>query len=524
MPVPATAIARTMVRRGLAAPATPPHRVARQLAALKAWGYGLAGQVRASAALAPDRVAVLDRERSLTYTQLRERGDAVAVLLRERGIGRTNRVGLLADNGTAGILGMVAASTLGADTVLLNPGAPADQVAAAVTAHGVDLVLHDADLSQLTAAVEVPAVDLAALIDAAPARPPRLTPPGRTAQAIMLTSGTTGRPKAAPRKPPAGLSGLVSIIERIPLRSHDEVLISAPLFHTWGYAALQVTFGVQGTVLLQRRYDPAAAHGLLVDHGAAAWVAVPIMLHRMVRWADTADPVEPARLRVIACSGSRLDPDLVGAVRSRFGEVLYNLYGSTEASWVTIATPADLRRDPATAGTPPLGTTVELLDDRGRPVADGEPGRFHVHNEMTFDGYLDGESPALRDGLLPTGDLGRRRDGLYFVDGRADQIVVVGGENVLPGELEDALRALDGVADAAAVGLPDAEYGQRLVAAVVLEAGADRDAESLRVEVAGRVARAARPREIRLAGELPRTTTGKVALPELRAMLGAPAG
>jgi acyl-CoA synthetase (AMP-forming)/AMP-acid ligase II len=194
-----------------------------------------------------------------------------------------------------------------------------------------------------------------------------------------------------------------------------------------------------------------------------------------------------------------------------YGDILYNLYGSTEASWASIATPDELRFAPGTAGRPPYGTEVAILDPAGNPVPNGEVGRIFVGNDMLFDGYTSGASKEMRGGLLATGDLGHlNRMGLLFVDGREDDMIISGGENVFPLEVEDLLGRLPQIRECTVIGVPDDEFGQRLAAYVVLQPGAWLDAGSVREYVRSHLARFCVPRDVVFMDILPRNATGKV--------------
>jgi acyl-CoA synthetase (AMP-forming)/AMP-acid ligase II len=343
--------------------------------------------------------------------------------------------------------------------------------------------------------------------------------PERAGRTIILTSGTTGTPKGAARRTPGGIGPLISIIERIPLHVGDTVLVSAPVFHTWGFAALQLCFGMRATVVLQRRFTPGAAVEALESHSCTGMFAVPVMLQRMLEQLppDPSGRDRRGSLRVIATSGSAYPSGFTARFMDEYGDVLYNLYGSTEASWVCIATPADLRRHPDTAGRPPLGTVVRILDDAGAEVAPGQVGRIFCGNDMVFEGYTAGGSKEFVDGLLSTGDMGHVVDGLLFIDGRDDDMVISGGENVYPAEVESLLVAHPAVRDVTVVGVPDPDFGQRLAAFIALEAGASLTADEVREHVRAHRARHCIPREVVFLDELPRNATGKVLARELRA-------
>ena len=184
-----------------------------------------------------------------------------------------------------------------------------------------------------------------------------------------------------------------------------------------------------------------------------------------------------------------------------FGDVLYNLYGSTEVAWATIATPADLRAAPGTAGLPPLGTVVKLLDEHGHEVPRGQSGRIFVANEMMFEGYTGGGGKEIIEGLMSTGDVGHLDSGgRLFVDGRDDEMIVSGGENVFPREVEDLLSDHPQIEEAAVVGVPDSEFGQRLKAFIVPREGAELSEDEVKDYVKQNLARYKVPRDVRLHG------------------------
>jgi fatty-acyl-CoA synthase len=195
----------------------------------------------------------------------------------------------------------------------------------------------------------------------------------------------------------------------------------------------------------------------------------------------------------------------------KFGDKLYNLYGSTEVAWATIATPEDLRAVPGTAGRPPRGTVVKLLDGDWQEVPSGASGRIFVGNEMLFEGYTGGGDKVRFGTLMSTGDVGHfDADGRLFIDGREDDMIVSGGENVFPGEVEDLLAHVPGVREAAVIGIPDEKFGQRLRAFVALENGASLSEQQLKDRVRSNLAAFKVPREIVFVDELPRNATGKV--------------
>ncbi|MFJ5540493.1 AMP-binding protein [Micromonospora chalcea] len=512
-------IAATLTRRGLLTPGRP-IRVVSQLNALRRWGWSLAGELRQAAARDPGRVAVVDeRGATMTYQELLERSERLARSLRSHlGVQAGDRVGVLCRNHHGLIEAIVAAMLLGADAVLVNTGLSAAQLSTVAEEQGLRVLVHDGEFTErvLGLPAEVHRVDERRHEELIAAAVPgeQLQPPERDGRTIVLTSGTTGAPKGARRPTPHGFGPLVSIIDRIPLHARNTTMIAAPIFHTWGYAALQVSFALRATVVLHRRFDPAATLTALVAQRCDAMFAVPVMLQRLM---EVEPPLPRPPLKVVAVSGSALPGNLATAFMDRYGDVLYNLYGSTEVSWASIAGPRELRAAPTTAGRPPHGTRLAILDANGRPVRDGEVGRIFVGNEMLFEGYTSGVGRESRDGLLDTGDLGRLdADGLLFVDGRADDMIVSGGENVFPSEVEDLIARLPQVREVAVIGVPDPDYGQRLAAFLALRAGETLDPEAVREYVRRYLARFSVPRDVVFVKYLPRNATGKVLSRELR--------
>jgi len=338
--------------------------------------------------------------------------------------------------------------------------------------------------------------------------------PSREGRAVIMTSGTTGSPRGANRGS-GSLEAAAALVSRLPLRHGWTVHVAAPLFHTWGWAHLNLSMLIGSTLVLRRRFDPEDFLRTLTANRCDAAVVVPVMLQRVLELPDSVlGRYDLSAVQAIAASGSALPGELSARWMDRFGDHLYNIYGSTECAWVTIASPADLRRAPGTAGRVPIGTTVRLLDADGRQVPDGEAGRVHVANSLPFEGYTGGPDISADlgvDGLMPTGDLGRWRDGLLFVEGRDDEMIVSGGENVYPAQVEDCLATHPGVAEVAVTGVDDDEYGQRLSAYVVRRSDVEPvDAEVVRTYVKQRVSGFAVPRDVHFVDALPRNETGKV--------------
>lgn len=507
----------------------PPHRMVRALGTLVRWGPGLPSAVDTAAARHPRRRAVVDELGELTWGEVREQVDRLATAFRERGVGPGDGVALLCRNNRWFLLSLVALMKVGARALLMNTMANPAQVAELVEREGARLLVVDEEF--VPEALDADRVVLAWSDDDHPELPTiaswiaaaeagRHRKPPVKGAIVIFTSGTTGAPKGARRGEPDDLDPLVTFFGAIPYRKHATVVLAAPMFHSWGLLNLGFALSTVPTLVLRRRFDPAQTVRDVAEHRADVLVAVPLMLQRMVALPPEAtEGLDVSSLEVTACSGSALTGDVATRFMDRFTDSIHNFYGSTETGWVSIASPADLRAAPGTAGHVPWRTVVKVLDDEGREVPAGTTGTIYVGNELQFDGYTDGNSKDVRDGLMHSGDVGHFDEaGRLFVEGRDDDMVVSGGENVFPSELEDALARHPGIADVVVTGAPHPDFGQCLVAHVVRAPGADLDEESVQEFAKGAVARFAVPQAVQFLDELPRNATGKVVkrdLPEV---------
>ena len=334
---------------------------------------------------------------------------------------------------------------------------------------------------------------------------------------MILTSGTTGTPKGAPRNE-AGIEAAVSLLSRLPLRYGWRTHIAAPLFHTWGFAHLALAMLLGSTVVLRRKFDPEGCLQAIEDEKCDSLVVIPVMLQRILQLPEEVlDKYDLATIKCVAASGSALPGDLAteldGPLRR---QPLQHLRLDRGGLRRPSPTPVDLREAPDSAGKPPYATVVKILDDDGKPVPDGETGRIFVGNSLLFEGYTGGGHKEIVDGLMSSGDVGRfGEDGRLYVEGRDDEMIVSGGENVFPKEVEDCLARHDAVVEVAAIGVDDDEFGKRLRAFVVVGDGADGSEDELKDWVKENLARYKVPREIVFLDELPRNSTGKILKREL---------
>jgi fatty-acyl-CoA synthase len=495
------------------------------------WGASPATGIAVAAIHHPHEIAIVDELGALSFERLHRRSNALAdSLAREFGIGHGDGIGIMCRNHRGFVEATLAAAKLGASALYLNTMFAGPQLAEVTRREGPRALVYDeefggllegvgADLHRIVAwnedggSGEATVEGLIAAGDESDRRPPP-----DTARFVILTSGTTGAPKGAQRTSPDGLFTLAALFDRIPFRSRQTMMVAAPLFHSWGFFHFVVSLPTASTMVLRRRFDPEQTLRAIERSRAEVLGAVPVMIQRILALPDEVlDRYSLPSLQIASLSGSALPGELAIEWMDRFGDNVYNLYGSTEVAYATVATPEDLRAAPGTAGRPPRGTTVRLYDEAGREVPRGEVGRIFVGNEMSFEGYTGGGGKETIDGLLCSGDVGHiDADGRLFIDGRDDDMIVSGGENVFPREVEDLLADHEGVAEAAVIGVQDAEFGQRLKAFVVLKAGASLSAAELTAHVKAHLAAYKSPREVEFLDELPRNATGKVLKRELR--------
>ncbi|MBW2389957.1 MAG: AMP-binding protein [Deltaproteobacteria bacterium] len=494
-------------------------------AATAKFGSTSATGFHAAAMRDPEGTAVIDEAGSMTFAELDRATNAIARGLAAAGVKAGDGVALFARNHRGFVKSQMALDKLGANTLLLNTGFAAPQLEEVCEREGSQVILYDEEFrgiveggtaSKLTrivtwaesGAAETTLDDLIASHDdsdvGAPARPGRYT---------ILTSGTTGTPKGAQREMKRqGIDTLVGLFGRMPLRRGTRNLIVAPTFHSWGGLHLVVGAQLGCTICLRRRFDPEETLAAIAEIRPQVLAVVPVMMQRILELGpEVIGRYDASSLEAVCVSGSALPGDLALNWMDTFGDNIYNLYGSTEVAQASIAMPDEMRVSPGTAGRPPRGVTVRILDDDGREVPTGTTGRIFVANEVQFDGYTGGGKKEVVDGLMSSGDVGHfDEDGLLFVDGRDDDMIISGGENVFPREVEDLLSDHDDVVEASVLGVPDDEFGQRLKAFVVLHEGATADESIFKDYVKANLARYKVPRNVVFLDTLPRNPTGKV--------------
>jgi len=512
-----------------------PSRVAAARRAARALYATPASSIAIGAALDPDGLAIADERGHVTWSMLDARVRALARVLRdEHGAGPGAPVAVLCRNHAGFIEAMAAAARTGADVLALNTEFAPPQIGAALADRGAAVLVHDAEFDErveasgfsggrIVAWHDEPVATGTATIDAIATTTPTAADevlPARRSSIVILTSGTTGTPKGASRDLPLRslLGSLITLIGALGLRRSGPVLIGPPLFHGFGLAFASIAHGLGAPVVLRRRFEPEGTLAAIASERVHTFVAVPVMLQRIL----DVPPADRSRhdsssLRAVVSAGAPLAPHVSQRFMDAFGDLLCNGYGSTETGFGAIATAADLRAAPGTVGRAPVGGVLHILGPDRRPVPAGTVGHVFVGGDLVFDGYTTGGTKEIAGGLMNTGDLGHvDATGLAFIDGREDDMIVSGGENVFPQEVEDALAAHPGVADVAVLGVPDDDFGQRLIAFVAPSA-TPATADELVAHLRGLLERYKVPREIVMVEEIPRTPTGKVLRRELSA-------
>ncbi len=528
---------KVLVDAGVIRPIRP-DRLFHFLRTLQRWGRSPAAGAISLAARYPDEPMIVDELGTLSFSEVNVRTNAIANSLSDAGIVQGDRVGIMCRNHRGFIEATVAVSKLGADALYLNTAFAGPQLAEVARREKPRALIYDEEFEGLLEEAGKRRKRFVAWHDSDECSDPTLdqlirtgdpedvVPPDREGRIVILTSGTTGTPKGASRGNPQSLEPAVSLLSSIPLRTRQISHIAAPLFHSWGLAHFTLGLILGTTYALRRKFEPEDCLATVARYRCDSLVVVPVMMQRILELPeDTRAKYDLSSLKVVAASGSALPGDLATEWMDEVGDTLYNLYGSTEVAWASIASPEDMRAAPGTAGRPPRGTLVKLYDEAGEEVPEGEPGRIFVTNEMLFEGYTGGGSKDVIGAFMSTGDVGRfDADGRLFVEGRDDEMIVSGGENVFPKEVEDELARHPAVSDAAALGVDDDDFGQRLRAFVVVEQGQDVSEDDLKAYVKQNLARYKVPREIWFIEELPRNATGKVLKRELRELDGPDGG
>ncbi|MDT5079793.1 MAG: fatty-acyl-CoA synthase [Mycobacterium sp.] len=513
----------------------PPQNIAAMVADIRRWGeFGMIPALNARRN--PNGVAVIDDDGELTFKELDDAANAVANGLLGIGVRGGDGLALLIRNHRWFLIALYGAAKVGVRLILLNSEFSGPQIKEVSEREGAKLIIFDDEYTKAVSAAEPELGRLRAL----PTNPDndepsqstdetladliarsKPNPPPKAAahsKIIILTSGTTGTPKGANRSTPPSLAPIGGVLSHVPFKSGEVTSLPAPMFHALGFLHATIAMMLGSTLVLRRRFKPATVLADIEEYKVTAMVVVPVMLSRVL---DAFDGMERkpnlSSLKIVFVSGSQLGAELATRALKDLGPVIYNLYGSTEIAFATIARPKDLSINPATVGPVVKGVKVKLFDDNGKEVEQGQVGRIFVGNTFPFEGYTGGGGKQIIDGLMSSGDVGYFDEhGLLYVSGRDDEMIVSGGENVFPAEIEDLISGHPEVIEATALGVEDKEWGHRLRAFVVKAEGASIDEDAIKVYVRDHLARYKVPREVIFLDELPRNPTGKILKRELR--------
>ena len=537
--------ARKMFEAGALKLESPQH-IAALVSDIRRWGeFGMIPAVNARRR--PNRVAVIDDFGEMTFKELDDAANSVANGLLSKGVRGGDGVAILARNHRWFLVSVYGAAKVGARIILLNSEFSGPQIKEVAEREGGKIVIYD---DEYTAAVSQSEPELGKLralgvnpdraessaaadgddphastdetLEELIARTGTKPPPkaAKHSSIIILTSGTTGTPKGANRSAPPSLAPIGGILSAVPFKSEEVTSLPAPMFHALGFLHATIAMMLGSTLVLRRRFKPATVLADIEKNKATAIVVVPVMLSRMLDELEKTSPKpDLSSLRIVFVSGSQLGAELATRSLKDLGPVIYNLYGSTEVAYATIAGPQDLSINPATVGPVVKGMKVKILDDNGNELPRGEVGRIFVGNFFPFEGYTGGGGKQIINGLLSSGDVGYFDDNdLLYVSGRDDEMIVSGGENVFPAEIEDLVSGHPEVVEATALGVEDKDWGARLRCFVVKVEGSSIDEDAIKAYVKDNLARYKVPRDVVFLDELPRNPTGKILKRELREM------
>ncbi len=519
-------------------------RIARDFAT--AWRRGGLSVIHMHAVADPQRPAIVSGDLRLSYADLDARVNRLTHALGGLGINPGDRVGLFLKNGHEYLELHLALSAIGAVGVQIGYRLKAEEVAyilanaqaKAIFAHQSLVAVAEEAIDrgsseggplvltrrELVTTQPVPGLtDYETFLASGRADAPRAVT-GRSRGGIMIyTSGTTGRGKGAKRDfGKLGFSSILGLLNALPIRRDDRHLCVCPMYHSLAAMFVTPVLAFGGCVVIHEHFEAEAALVAIERERITSVLMVPTMMQRLLALPkETLYKHDTSSLRWIMSGAAPLPADVARKVEDQFGPILYNMYGATETGLVTLALPGEHTARPGTIGRAIVGNKIRLLDEQGHDVPDGEVGELYVRNGMMMDAYHGNESAtkeAMRDGYLSVGDLARRdADGYYFIADRKTDMVISGGVNIYPWEIEQRLHQHPAIQEAAVVGVPDPEWGESLVAWIVPKGTERPTPEAIGEFVREELADYKRPRNVVFVDELPRNPTGKILKRELKA-------
>jgi long-chain acyl-CoA synthetase len=477
-------------------------------------------------------------ETRLNYGELEARINRLTHALRRLGVGPGERVGVMVHNGHEHLEMTAALQALGGVSVQIGYRLKGPEVAyilqnakaRALVFHAdlqpaVDDALKEAPLAkdQCVAIGGAPGYrSYEELLDSGDPLEPAQVPGGGVGGVMIYTSGTTGRSKGATRDfRRMGYDVVLNFIKQFPLRREDRHLVVCPLYHSAAPAFVTMVMSVGGCCVILPHFDAELVMRTIERERISSSLMVPTMYARLMALPpEVLRKHDTSSLKWLMSGAAPLPTDLARRVEDAFGPILYNFYGATETGLVTIALPGEHTARPGTIGRAISGNDIKLLGPEGHEVADGQVGEVYVKNAMMMDGYFGNQKAtddATKQGMISVGDLAwRDADGYYYLADRKTDMVISGGVNIYPWEIEQRLHEHPAVFEAAVVGVPDAEWGESLAAFVVLRQGKSCDGDELREWVRQTLADYKRPRHVVFIDSLPRNPTGKILKRELK--------
>ena len=499
------------------------------------YGFTAGRQAWYAAETAPNRTAIIDDMGEVTYGQVREETEALGRYFLSKNIGAGKNIAVMARNSRVIMYPLIAKGYIGANICLLNPFSSPVQLHKSIKELDVHAILIDeefadylpADFSQAEVIIGY-AEDLhnpktpnpqwktfQQTIEQAPSKKEVKLPfVAKRGTITIMSSGTSGTPKAVVNREPIFPTPIADLITLVPWRAEMMIQQTASMFHSWGWANINLIFAHRSTVVLRRVFDPVQAMEDAEHYNVNAIITSPIFIKEQLKVAQSGNYSTP-NVEFIVSSGNAMHEDLIRGLQEHFGPVVCNFYGSTENSVVAIATKEDLVEEPALAGRPVAGVRVKILDDNGNVLPPNTPGRIYARSTLSMRRYANKrDKMVLKQGLLEIGDRGYLDDdGRLFVLGRADDMIIVGGENVYPRSVEEVLAPMPGIRDLFAMGVDDEETFKRMAVWVVRDdspAGAELTKESIQEWIRSNLAEHSVPRDVTFMDELPRNPTGKV--------------
>ncbi|MEL7375759.1 MAG: AMP-binding protein [Bacteroidota bacterium] len=484
-------------------------------------GTNLMAILQFSSRIHPSRIAVKDSKNEYTYLQLYRESFSLAINLQNTfSVNKSSKVALFCKNHCICVKTLFACSRLGADTTFLNIEMSQPQIKRVVQQNNFDFLVCDNDFLEKVSDARVNCTiipcfgrnsgSLENLIRGGFSNKNRIKRQ-RSGRINVLTGGTGGQIKIVRRSPSiiSLVKPFLALLTNLDLNKYKSVYIAVPLYHGYGLASLVTSFVLSAKIFLLEKFTTKYSLELVVENNIEIAILVPTMLKRMLRQS----PEAMKRLKRILSGGAALDETLSSQVIRELGPVLFNLYGTSEAGFSVLATPADLQIHPDTIGKIISGVSLKILDESGKKVKSDQVGVIHIKTSWSMD--------IMKNRYISTGDMAyANKEGYIFLKGRNDDMIVSGGENVYPKDVERVLLKNESIDEVAVIGIKDESFGERLLAFIVFKPKSImREGAEIEHWLSSRVARYQMPAQFRIIDSLPTTDTGKISKTALMKMI-----